>query len=89
HVSALVFGVKVFSILQVLIVDQTSVIFVHRASVVSVLAPMETMLHLECRHCSLPPVQTVAPYLLCRLLFLPREQTAAPYLLCRLLLLTS
>ncbi|GJY53572.1 hypothetical protein Tco_0445236 [Tanacetum coccineum] len=48
--------------------------------------------------CSLPPVQTAAPYLLSRLLLLtscadccslPPEQTAAPYLLCRLLLLTS
>ncbi|GJT88424.1 hypothetical protein Tco_1070141 [Tanacetum coccineum] len=44
------------------------------------------------RHCSLPPVQTAAPYLLCRLLLLtscadccslPPVQTAAPYLLCR------
>ncbi|GJU35527.1 hypothetical protein Tco_1183881 [Tanacetum coccineum] len=54
---------------------------------------METMLHLLCRHFSLPPVQTtVAPYLLSRLLLLtsyadcsslPLEETAAPYLLSR------
>ncbi|GJV95242.1 hypothetical protein Tco_1546819 [Tanacetum coccineum] len=65
-----VFGVKVVSMLQVLVVDQTFVPFVHRTSVVSVLAPMERMLHLMCRHCSLPPVQTASPYLTCKLLLL-------------------
>ncbi|GJY27756.1 hypothetical protein Tco_0403523 [Tanacetum coccineum] len=49
-------------------------------------------------YCSLPPMQTAAPYLLCRPLLLtscadccslPPVQTVVPYLLRRLLLLTS
>ncbi|GKD36193.1 hypothetical protein Tco_1251702 [Tanacetum coccineum] len=40
--------------LPVLAVDQMSVPFVHRMSVVSVLAPMETMLYLLHRYCTLP-----------------------------------
>nr|GEZ57640.1 hypothetical protein [Tanacetum cinerariifolium] len=76
--------------LQVLVLDQTYVLSVHCTSVASVLSPMETMLHLLYRHCSLPPVKTAALYLLVLLLTscadccsLPPEQTAAPYLLCR------
>ncbi|GKA93453.1 reverse transcriptase domain-containing protein [Tanacetum coccineum] len=44
HVSDFVLGVKVVFMLQVLVVDQTFVIFVHRTLVVSVLDLMETML---------------------------------------------
>nr|GEX33613.1 hypothetical protein [Tanacetum cinerariifolium] len=40
--------------LQVLVVDQTFVPFVDHMSVVSVLAPMETMLYLLHMYCSLP-----------------------------------
>ncbi|GKB89912.1 hypothetical protein Tco_0962184 [Tanacetum coccineum] len=81
HVSDLVFGVKVVSILQVLVVDQMFVPFVHPTSVVSVLTPIETMLYLLCRHCYLPPERTAGPYLLRRLrllaLTLPPEETTA------------
>ncbi|GJT24445.1 hypothetical protein Tco_0894382 [Tanacetum coccineum] len=78
--------------LQVLVVDQASVLFIHRMSLVSVLAPMETMCHLMCRYCSFPPMQNAAPYLMCRALlltscaercFLHLVQSAAPYLLYR------
>ncbi|GKA72598.1 hypothetical protein Tco_0778814 [Tanacetum coccineum] len=62
--------VKVVPMFQVLVMDQTSVPFVHRMSVVSVLAPMETVLYLLRRHRSLPPEETAAPYLLRRLLLL-------------------
>ncbi|GJZ80986.1 hypothetical protein Tco_0645980 [Tanacetum coccineum] len=62
----LVFGVKVVSMLQVLVVDQTSMPFVHRTSVVSLLTPMETTIYLL----SLPPKQPAAPFLLRRLLAL-------------------
>nr|GEY37832.1 hypothetical protein [Tanacetum cinerariifolium] len=41
--------------LQLLVVGQTSMPFVHRTSVVSVLALMETMLYLLHWYCSLPP----------------------------------
>ncbi|GJT58619.1 hypothetical protein Tco_1002152 [Tanacetum coccineum] len=58
HVSDFVLGVKVVFMLQVLVVDQTSVTFVHRTSVVGVLAPMETMLYLLRRYCTLPPEGT-------------------------------
>ncbi|GKF17317.1 hypothetical protein Tco_0062235, partial [Tanacetum coccineum] len=80
HVSDLVFGVKVVSILQVLVVDQMFVPFVHPTSVVSVLTPIETMLYLLCRHCYLPPERTAGPYLLRRLILaltLPPEETTA------------
>nr|GEX65515.1 hypothetical protein [Tanacetum cinerariifolium] len=51
----LVFGVKVVSMLRVLVVDQTYVPFVHRTSDFSVLTPMETMLYLLHMYSSLPP----------------------------------
>ncbi|GKB25010.1 hypothetical protein Tco_0864411 [Tanacetum coccineum] len=60
-------GVKVVLMLQVLAVGQTFVPFVHRTSVVSVLAPMETMPYLLHRHCSLPPEGSCC--------FLPHEET--------------
>ncbi|GJX64145.1 hypothetical protein Tco_0298488 [Tanacetum coccineum] len=44
--------------LPVLAVDQMSVSFVHRTSVVSVLDPIETMLYLLHRYCTLPPEET-------------------------------
>ncbi|GJZ43259.1 hypothetical protein Tco_0590514 [Tanacetum coccineum] len=59
---------------------------------------METMLHLMCRHCSLPPAQTAAPNLLCKLLLLTscadccsllHEQIAAPYFLHYSLVIAS
>ncbi|GJX89302.1 hypothetical protein Tco_0341316 [Tanacetum coccineum] len=85
--------------LQVLVVDQTVVLFVHRTSVVSVLAPMETMLYLLHRNYSLPPEETCCSLPLEKTgCSLPPEETtapyllrrlAAPYLLRRLLLLTS
>ncbi|GJU04151.1 hypothetical protein Tco_1114489 [Tanacetum coccineum] len=62
---------KVSPMLRVLVVDQTSVPFVHRTLVFSVLTSMETMLYLLHRYCSLP-----APYLL--------RGLATPYLLRRL-----
>ncbi|GKE50480.1 hypothetical protein Tco_1481738, partial [Tanacetum coccineum] len=58
HVSDFVLGVKVVFMLQLLVVNQTSVIFVHRTSIISVLAPMETMLYLLRRYCTLPPEET-------------------------------
>nr|GEU63389.1 protein SYM-1 like [Tanacetum cinerariifolium] len=57
------------------LVDRTSVLFVHRTSVISLLASIETMLYLLYRHCSLPSKETAASYLL---------KTADPYLLRRL-----
>ncbi|GJZ52614.1 hypothetical protein Tco_0607129 [Tanacetum coccineum] len=62
--------------LQVLTVGQTSVPFVHRTSVVSVLAPMETMLYLLHRHCSLPPKETGCT--------LPLEETCCSLTSCSL-----
>ncbi|GKE77622.1 hypothetical protein Tco_1543742, partial [Tanacetum coccineum] len=50
-----------------MVMDQTSVPFVHPMSVISVLAPMETMFHLLHRYCSLPPEETGC--------FLPLEET--------------
>ncbi|GJU36638.1 reverse transcriptase domain-containing protein [Tanacetum coccineum] len=47
------------------------------------------MLHLLCRHCSLPHVQTLVLTSCADYCSLPPMQTAAPYLLCRPLLLTS
>ncbi|GKF10611.1 hypothetical protein Tco_0048537 [Tanacetum coccineum] len=54
--------------LPVLAVDQMSVPFVHRMSVVSVLAPMETMLYLLHRYCTLPHEGTCCS--------LPHEETS-------------
>nr|GEV64882.1 hypothetical protein [Tanacetum cinerariifolium] len=44
--------------LPVLAVDQMSVPFLHRTLVIGVLAPMETMLYLLHRYCTLPPEKT-------------------------------
>ncbi|GKE43600.1 hypothetical protein Tco_1470884, partial [Tanacetum coccineum] len=72
-----------FRLMLQVLVDQMSVPFVHRTSVVSVLTPMETTLYLLCRHCSLPPERIDGPYLLRRLLALtlPLEETTGPYLI--------
>ncbi|GJU82683.1 E-beta-farnesene synthase 1 [Tanacetum coccineum] len=81
HVSDLVFGVKVVSMFQVL----TSVPFVHPMSVVSVLAPMDTMLYLLLGIVLCLLRRLAAPYLLRRLV-VPYllKRPAAPYLLRRL-----
>ncbi|GKD43309.1 hypothetical protein Tco_1267954, partial [Tanacetum coccineum] len=55
----------------------------HCASVVSVLALMETTLYLLCRHRSLLPEETVVPYLLRDCRSLPSDETATPYFLRR------
>ncbi|GKA21159.1 hypothetical protein Tco_0701148 [Tanacetum coccineum] len=67
NVSDFVFGVKVVPMLQVLAVDQTHVSFVHRTSVVSVLASMGTRLYLLHRYYSLSPKETYCS--------LPHEET--------------
>ncbi|GKD64863.1 hypothetical protein Tco_1306971 [Tanacetum coccineum] len=53
-----VFGVKVVSMLQVLAADQMSVSFVHRTSIISVLALIGTILYLLHRYYSLFPKET-------------------------------
>nr|GEX35496.1 hypothetical protein [Tanacetum cinerariifolium] len=71
--------------LSVMAVDQMSVPFVHRTSVVCVLAPMETMFYLLHRYCTSPLEETCCSYLLRRLAasYLLRR-LANPYLLRRL-----
>ncbi|GKD95649.1 hypothetical protein Tco_1379546, partial [Tanacetum coccineum] len=62
--------------LHVLTMGQTSVPFIHRMSVVSVLALMETMLYILHRHCSLPPEETGCT--------LPLEETCCSLTSCSL-----
>ncbi|GJX96784.1 hypothetical protein Tco_0352582 [Tanacetum coccineum] len=72
HASDLVFKVKVVSMLQVLVVDQASVLFVPRTSVTAALDLLcRLLLFTSCADCcSLPLVQTAAPYLLRKVLLL-------------------